>query len=166
MQTLDEIEWLKQKYCYLELNESKLINIYRFLLVWNTFENKLCNNNAEISKSKDILRDCKFSDKINTLNKEIFNYFKNRYVENGEMNGVFDSFEFKVENIKSETKVILLDDNSQEKELALLYIAFRLRKNLVHGEKNVETLYNKNESFKQINIFLINLIDSYQKDLK
>jgi len=43
---------------------------------------------------------------------------------------------------------------------ALLKIAFRLRNNLFHGEKQIEKLYEQNENFKQINLLLMNLIEN------
>ena len=50
--------------------------------------------------------------------------------------------------------------SNQEKMEALLRIAFRLRNNLYHGEKEVSKLYDQNENFKQINRLLMALIDA------
>ena len=47
----------------------------------------------------------------------------------------------------------------KDKIQSILYIAFRLRNNLYHGEKDVSTLYDQNENFKQINLFLMEVID-------
>ena len=74
-------------------------------------------------------------------------------MHDGETTSTFDSFEFKSGDKKDVVKRILLEGESssnQEKMEALLRIAFRLRNNLYHGEKEVSKLYDQNENFKQL----------------
>jgi hypothetical protein len=112
----------------------------------------------------------KLAEKINSiidsnLLNEIFQYFKNRYIENGDANDIFNRFDFGREPASTTYKNFVKDrllkeeTTNQEKLQSLLYIAFRLRNNLFHGSKEVEKLYEQNENFKQINSLLMVIIE-------
>jgi len=92
----------------------------------------------------------------------VFDYFKNRYVTNGQPTDPYKTFEFKSKKIKSDVFGYLSREtpSNEQKLKALLCIAFRLRNNLFHGQKQVDKLYEQNENFKQINLFLMNLIEN------
>lgn len=157
-----EKNWLEKNRFYYQIDEGKLHSILYFSFVWNIYEKELCDKDGKIGMHpKDHSR--KYAEKLNdSLLSDVFNYFKNRYVLNEHPTGYFNTFEFYSEPIKHEVYGCLSNANpsNEEKLQTLLFIAFRLRNNLFHGEKQVEKLYEQNENFKQINKLLMNLIDT------
>lgn len=116
---MNEKKWIKLKYGYDELNNSKINSILYFGLIWSIFEDKVYGNNAQISGSNSLsLKLCSSLEhsskrKITT----IWNYFVDRYVDaNGNTNDIFQSFKFNpnddklfVENaLKKKEKKLLL----------------------------------------------------------
>lgn len=156
-----EKEWLESNRNYVDLNELRLTSIFYFPLIWNIFEKELCNKRAYIKPhAKNISR--KYAALVNAeVLSNVFSYFKERYISDEQETSLFTNFEFQDCEIKKETlKILKSSDNTNILQLkALLYIAFRLRNNLFHGEKDVNKLYEQNENFKQINLLLMALID-------
>lgn len=158
---MSEKEWLKSNRSYVDLDEQQLTSIFYFPLIWNIFEKELCNKNAKIGTHPDNIS----SDYAALIDSEVlsgvFSHFKKRYIRDGKATSLFKNFEFKTPStIKGETFDILNSSDCATLQLkALLYIAFRLRNNLYHGEKEVNKLYEQNENFKQINLLLMALID-------
>lgn len=159
---MDERKWLEQNRFYYQVDETQLQSIFYFSLVWNIYEKELCGKNGKIGDHpKDHSQ--KYPEKIDqNILKGAFDYFKHRYVSDGQPTKHFNTFEFKSEQIKNEVFGYLSSANpsNEEKLKALLCIAFRLRNNLFHGQKQIEKLYEQNENFRQINLFLMNLIGS------
>lgn len=162
---IEEKLWLEQNAFYTELDEEKLKSIFYFTLVWNIFEKECCNKFAKIDIHPMQLSN-EYSERIDiTLLESIFQYFKDRYIEDSEETEIFRDFKFDRNNNENQYKIyvkeILLSESptTKLKIIALLYIAFRLRNNLFHGEKQVERLYDQNENFKQINNLLMAIID-------
>lgn len=163
---MNELEWLKANRYYPEdIDESKLKNIFYFTLIWNLFEKECCNSDAKInSDPKEIAE--KVYDRIETeLLDQVFEYFQNRYVNEGKTNNLFENFKFGKNGndgkvYKEFVKDKLTEDSEQKNKVqALLYIAFRLRNNLYHGIKDVSKLYGQNENFRQINVLMMHIID-------
>ncbi len=152
-----EKEFIESYLKYPILEYDKIDSILYFSLIWNIFEKKYFNKNAKISQVK------KFIENIDSIDagipNDVFNYYKARYIFNSEETYLFKSFEFKSSKYKKITLQLLIEADSEKEKLeALMYIAFRLRNNLFHGEKEVDKLYDQNENFKQMNSFLIKLI--------
>lgn len=156
-----EKEWLKNNRYYYQIDETKLNSIFYFSLIWNIYEKELCGKEGSI-RVHPKQHSAQYAEKINQeLLSQVFDYFHNRYVLNGIRTEKYESFEFKSENIKKEVFEYLTLNKPTVKQMlnALLLIAFRLRNNLFHGEKQVEMLYEQNENFAQINSILTHLID-------
>jgi hypothetical protein len=101
-----------------------------------------------------------------TIVDSVFTYFKDRYFPNGVMDEKFQTFKFgrnenngRIYKEFIQNKLCDSTPSIKDKIQSILYIAFRLRNNLYHGEKDVSTLYDQNENFKQINLFLMEVID-------
>lgn len=159
---MNEKTWLEKNRTYNQVDETQLKSIFYFSLIWNIYEKELCHKFGKISKHP-YQHSQKYAEKIdlNILDGS-FEYFKHRYVLDGQPSNPYMSFEFNSEPIKHEV-FECLSGSSQSKEQklkALLCIAFRLRNNLFHGEKDVDSLYEQNKNFKQINLLLMALIDS------
>jgi len=158
----NEKMWLENNRYYPTLDESKLTSIFYFALIWNLFEKNCCGGNAHINRHAQEIADS-YTEKIMEMLPSIWTHFQTRYVQYGKTTSIFDSFEFKPGDKKEKVKEALLANSTssnQEKVNALLRIAFRLRNNLYHGEKDVSKLYDQNENFKQINRLLMALVDA------
>jgi len=159
-----EVEWLKERYHYSELKYSKISSILYFGIIWSIFEKNVFDNNATINQSG-----AKSSDLAMALNAQdkrkltlIWNYFVDRYTENGVVKESFQYFRFHDNDRRDLVKRCLSKGaaaNYPEKSEAIMRIVFRLRNNLLHGEKDVSNLYGQNNNFKYANKFLILCIE-------
>ena len=162
---MNEKNWIKNKYSYEELNNSKINSILYFGLIWSIFEDEVCENNAQIAKSYLISISLTTDLDVNSKRKItiIWNYFTNRYLdEESNIKQLFSNFKFN----QNDDKQMVIDNlkkkkiaSYQEKSEAIMRIVFRLRNNLLHGEKDVSRLYGQNENFKNANKFLMLLVD-------
>jgi len=158
---VSEKEWLENNRYYEKIDDSKLYSIFYFSLIWNIFEKELCDKDGRISVHPTKLS-TRYAEKANKDHvSNIFGYFQDRYVLNENKTEKYQSFEFKSVDIKNEVfECLIIDKPTVEQKLkTLLQIAFRLRNNLFHGEKQVAILYEQNENFRQINLLLTHLID-------
>lgn len=150
-------QWIKNRYTYTEFDGRKIKNILHFSLIWNIFERACCQCNAQINQSHSIAENLQH-ESIPSLDKTWI-YFKNRYVENASLTTTFNSFIFKQNNGKETVERILLSASPSKKEKieALLRIIFRLRNNLMHGEKEPQIFYEQDKNFKHANTFLMDI---------
>lgn len=159
-----EKNWIKSKFYYSELKSFKINSILYFGLIWSIFEDEVCSNFAKIDNSRSLSLKL-----VNTLDSKskaniskIWNYFTDRYInKNGNVEPIFVNFKFNQNDDKAFVEYALRKKNKasyEEKSEAILRIIFRLRNNLLHGEKDVSQLYRQNDNFKNANKFLILLI--------
>jgi len=160
-----EKQWLESNRYYGELDESKLTSIFYFTLIWNLFESECCNKFARIDIHPQQLA-TKYSEGLDSsMMNEVWRHFQHRYIKKGKPSRLFKDFVFKSNDKKDWVEVVLKANDAasrQDKMEALLRIAFRLRNNLYHGEKDVRKLYEQNENFRQINRLLMALIEAKQ----
>lgn len=160
-QEITEKDWLRSYYNNVE--ETELTSILYFTLIWNVFEKECCGNEAKVNDDAPALAE-HYGGKLKGSLANTWSYFRGRYVQNnGEMSRSFESFKFNRNDNKPWVSAILRlneDASAAEKLEALLRIAFRLRNNLYHGEKNIRTLSEQNENFRHMNQLLMNLIDT------
>jgi hypothetical protein len=150
-------QWIKNRYTYTEFDGRKIKNILHFSLVWNIFERACCQCNAQIKQSHSIAENLQ-NESIPSL-KKTWIYFQNRYVQSNQLTGTFNSFNFNDNDRKEWVGEILLSNlPSQEQKIeALLRIIFRLRNNLMHGEKEPQIFYEQDKNFKHANTFLMDI---------
>ncbi|BDY12476.1 hypothetical protein [Hydrogenimonas cancrithermarum] len=162
---MNEAKWIMNKYSYQELKSTKIQSILYFGLIWSIFEDEVCRNNAKISDSRILA--LKLMENITLSVKRkislIWNYFYERYTyENGDIKEIFINFKFNSNDDKEFVTYALQKRKNasyEEKTEALLRIIFRLRNNLLHGEKDVSKLYEQNNNFKYANKFLMLMVD-------
>ena len=160
--TIDRIK--EQLTCYEDSNnflQSRRF-LFEFAVIWNIFEKKKVRNHASIFDVSDFVERLPSIDNINI--NEIFEYFKNRYTNNPNYANLFEALRWrdKEKDKKDETHRILLDKDSIDKDKikAVLYIIFRLRNNLFHGEKSILTIDQQRETFNLVNSFLLDVIET------
>lgn len=158
-----ELEWVKNKYNYLEFDENRIRHILYFGIIWNIFEKECCNNDARICQSDQIA--LKLSPITIPLLDDICMYFYTRYIKDGQATRKFVDFKFHSSARKDRVEAILKKNTQStqvEKIEALLIIVFRLRNNLYHGEKTPDIFYEQDENFKYANQLLMIIIDNYK----
>lgn len=159
---LDRIK--KQLTCYEDSNnflQSRRF-LFEFAVIWNIFEKKKMRNHASIFDVSDLVDGLQNIENINVT--EIFEYFKNRYKNNHDHLNLFEALRWRrsERTQKDETHRILILENPIDKDKikAVLYIIFRLRNNLFHGEKNILTIDQQRETFNLVNSFLLDILET------
>ena len=130
--------------------------LLEFLILWNLFEKRLFNNRFSITEAirKDV--------KVSSASLDVaFDYFKKRYIENGQTNSKFDALSFRRNDKKSNVVNILcgVSDVILNRRTAVQIIIYRLRNNLFHGLKEVETLSSNKATFLIVNEFLLSCLE-------
>ena len=130
--------------------------LLEFLILWNLFEKRLFNNRFSITEA--IRKDVKVSSA--SLDATLA-YFKKRYIENGQTNSKFDALSFRRNDKKSNVVNILcgVSDVILNRRTAVQIIIYRLRNNLFHGLKEVETLSSNKSTFLIVNEFLLSCLE-------
>ena len=136
---------------------------WTFLILWNLFECRLFDTSFSVSKAlaKNLIVP-------EGVLKEAMEYFKTRYVEDGKTNGKFDKLNFRQDKSgkdidkKSHVMNVLLGTKDDEltDSAAILCIVYRLRNNLFHGLKSVESFPNQEVTFKVVNNFLLSCLEN------
>lgn len=153
------IEWINEKFGT-EFTEEQLINVKDFSLLWNIFENLVCGNRCNVNRLEEKLNPIAFQ--IADF-QENFEYFQNRYIENGTTNGRFEHLNFRNGDRKEFVANVLLGNENitSAKVLALTIIVYRFRNNLFHGLKNFIQIDQQEENFRNANQILKNILTHY-----
>ncbi len=157
--TIDLIQWINSRYGTNHTDED-ISPVRDFTLLWNIFEREVCDRSFRI----EIVRRLINENNIQYENfRENYEYFFNRYVTNGQTNERFNSLNLRENDRPQFVQETLLDPNSNEshKILTCIIIVYRLRNNLFHGNKYIETINNQKENLiNAINILVsfLNLI--------
>lgn len=153
------VNWINQNFG-IQLDANDLESIKDFALIWNIFERFVCNNNFTIAAvEQSILQKHLQSADF----QEQFDYFKNRYIENGQSNNRFDNLHFRANDRKDFVRQVLLANNNtlQDMALAMSIIVYRFRNNFFHGIKDIQVINEQRTNFEQANSFLKSLLNYY-----
>jgi len=152
-------QWLNDKYGT-NFSEDDLKNIKDFSLIWNVFEDNLCENNFSIQRLQQDLENRKIDVSLFT---DHLTYFKNRYTENGAFTNRFQFLYFRPNDRQKLVEDVLLgtDTNPNNIILAIAIIVYRFRNNLFHGLKEIQHIDQQNNNFETANSFLTTLIDNF-----
>ncbi len=162
----DEAKWFGHYIGNVTIDFEKLDNIRNFVLFWSLFESIVCENTANVRSICDIVDELSKKVELSLEDyKHIYDYFRNRYTESGEVNDKFHDLKFRTRDKKELVEEVLKSEDSEVTEIvkALLIIVYRLRSNLFHGRKDVKDLYYQTENFKIANELLAKLIEKYGK---
>lgn len=162
----DAIEWINRFFQgAANLNFDQLRPILCFSLIWNLFETKACRRQA----NKDsIRRSVDYADESGRLRREKYqtylDFFRNRYLENGTIETAFNRLMMTDHTSQSAVRRALIGETHDLNNIvyALLLIALRIRNNLFHGNKDVETLPRQTELFVVVN----SLLATYLEDIE
>lgn len=125
-----------------------------FLILWSLFEKEFCNTNANKPKLKEIAKN-NYNRFNKIILKEVFAGMAKRY----EDEKCFKDLRFSSEAIKIGVKNMLDNDTAtdEEKLRVILYIIYRYRNNLFHGNKKLQ-LCKQKENFERSYQVLIELL--------
>lgn len=133
--------------------------IFNFAMIWNLFEDRCMGKKAQISKVNNLVESLI---SINNLEVDaIFDYFKDRYKVADNIYNTESLLWRRNENTYRNFVIEKFRDTQcshQDKIKAVLYIIFRLRNNLFHGEKDIAIINEQKRTFVLVNKFLMDLI--------
>ncbi|NWL16372.1 hypothetical protein FHG08_11785 [Pseudoalteromonas sp. Scap03] len=129
---LDDIELVAPGVSDLSQNEHEALQ--RFTLLWSLFEAQKLDERASVRK---------ISEKIDLLDveldwfKEQLDYFKNRYIDEGNSNHHYDNLHLRPNDNPKRVLSVLKGENSDAKDqlITCLTIVYRFRNNFFHGVK-------------------------------
>jgi hypothetical protein len=145
-------EWINNRFGT-NFSENDLSSVKDFSLLWNVFENIVCDNNCSVNRLSERLNPIVF-DLAKFENN--LNYFKNRYISDGETNERFNHLNFRNNDRRELVADVLLGNNNDNSEsiLALAIIVYRFRNNLFHGLKQMEFIDQQKGNFDNANMVL------------
>jgi hypothetical protein len=146
------VNWINHRFG-INLDENDLVSIKDFSLIWNIFENSVCNNHYSVQQVGQTIASRLFN--IADFQPQL-DYFKNRYVANGATNTRFDNLHFRANDRKESVRQVLLEQVNTVPEiiLALMIIVGRFRNNLFHGIKDIQVIDQQKTNFDNANAFL------------
>jgi len=160
-------QWLKANaHGYSDLTLPEVAAINEFCLLWSFFEEWVLENNASVGEIKAKVAEAAT---ISILELQPFNgaleYFKARYFADGKATHYFDGLRFQGKNsarIDVENVLCGTDAGNAEALAALLIIIYRLRNNLLHGEKWSYRVKDQLGNFTNANIVLMGAMDLFR----
>jgi hypothetical protein len=132
-----------------------------FTVLWNLFEERLCQPQADIPAFERLARQFG-GDPLTHQMTAAYEFWLNRYIEQGTTNLRFDEL-FVRPNGKPRTAATLCDPNSNSNErfLGLLTVTYRLRNNLFHGGKRIETLNDQRGNLETASRLLATVMEHF-----
>lgn len=163
----DAIQWINRYFRgAVELDFDHLRPILCFSLIWNLFETHACRRHATPESIKSSVD---HADQSRRLRRDRYDrylqFFKQRYVqEDRNLELVFDALLMTDARAKEVVRRTLLDEaqDLNNHVYALLLIAHRIRNNLFHGNKEVESLPRQIDLFSEVNA----LLSTYLEDIE
>lgn len=153
-------EWINDRFGT-NFSEVDLSSVKDFSLIWNVFENVVCQNNFSIARTEEVIKNSLID---STEFNSYLEYFKNRYVSNGTFTNRFQYLHFRNNDRRNLVEDILLGNNTKNNDiiLALLIIVYRYRNNLFHGIKRIQEIDKQRENFENANGVLKTLLNHFQ----
>lgn len=152
-------EWINDRFGT-NFIEADLSSVKDFSLIWNVFENVVCQKNFSIVRTLEGLEN-------RIIDSAEFNsylqYFQNRYVSNGTFTNRFQYLHFRPNDRRNLVEEVLLGNNTNNNEiiLALVIIVYRYRNNLFHGIKRIQEIDRQRENFENANGVLKTLLNHF-----
>lgn len=142
-------EWINDRFDT-NFTEVDLLSVKDFSLIWNVFENVVCQNNFSIARTEEGIKN-KIID--STEFNSYLKYFKNRYVSNVTFTDRFQYLHFRNNDRRNLVEDVLLGNNTDNNDiiLALIIIVYRYRNNLFHGIKRIQEIDQQRENFENAN---------------
>jgi hypothetical protein len=163
LDNFDAFEWIDSYFARrARLDYDKLRPVLCFSLIWNLFESVACGRQASPTSIRDAVDRAGDSGRLKQATyAKYVDYFRERYLHDGNIDHVFAVLF--MDHARSQTVVrgVLLGEMNDLNNIvyALLLIAHRIRNNLFHGNKGIETLHTQTELFRVINRLLATFLE-------
>lgn len=163
----DEIEWIMTFFDNsVDLRIEGIDRVRNFLLLWNLFETFACNKQADINSISLAVEAINAREAIQSeLLADHLAYFADRYFNaDGSQKEIFNGLKFRNRATDQAAKEAVLrtlikqETNPKENLKSLLFILYRFRNNLFHGEKEVIRLNGQIENFIVANDLLTKVL--------
>lgn len=160
-------QWLvRQPWGYGQLEADERQAIRDFAVLWSLFEGMLLGKYASFGKLAALVEALHDAHPVaNDRLDEAFAYFSGRYTGGADQDRLFRGLRF-AKGWPAEFVLRALRDvdcSAAERTSALLFIVYRLRNNLFHGEKWTDKLRGQRDNFHQANMTMIAVIEAAQE---
>ena len=162
----DTLDWINHRLAgRAHLDSEQLSPILHFSLIWNLFETVACNRMASPTNIRRSVREAYDSDVLDVAKYQLYvEYFRERYLRNEPVQNIFTRLVMTNEESRRVVQMALVDGagNAYDIVYALLLIAHRIRNNLFHGNKRLESLPAQTELFLAVNRLLSDYIEDIE----
>lgn len=164
---IDELQWIMDFFGNgVDLNIDGIDRVRNFSLLWNIFETYACNKNADINKISTAVDMINERQPIDAgLFPEHIDYFSKRYFnEDLSPKEIFEGLKFRQGETDQYAKQMVTEtltgvtESPSENLKSLLFILYRFRNNLFHGEKKVVRLNGQIDNFIVANDILTKVL--------
>lgn len=151
------LDWINQRF-NINLQSEDLESIRDFSLMWNLYEKMTCNSNYNLQRITNFVNNRNFQ--IQDF-QEFIGYFRNRYVENGQLNGRYPHLHLRNSDNPQMVEDVLLERNTNTNDIIVVCstIIYRFRNNLFHGIKDVARINHQRINFEAANSFMRRLLE-------
>lgn len=163
IEPFDELDWTMSFFDNaIDLHIEEIDRVRNFVFLWNIFETFGCNKHCDINSIGAIVEEINNRELIqNESFATYIDYFSNRYYNpNGDTNYSVEGLQFRAsnndQNAKKQVIAVLTRQQTEPKEVlkALLFILYRFRNNLFHGNKEIVKLDTQIDNFISANSIL------------
>lgn len=162
----NEINWLSDYFeDQITYSTSEIESIRNFVLIWNIFESVAGNRSMSIREIDRLVGRLANRNMLQLHDfQEFIEYARQAYDFERE---AIEFLNLRRNGQEVERLVIAFLDG-RERRLpqmvrALLYITYRMRNNLMHGEKNILTIDTQNADFNLVNKLLAKILDLHKE---
>ena len=162
----NEINWLGRYFeGQITYSTSEIESIRNFVLIWNIFESVAGNRSMSVREIDNLVDRLEHR---NMLHRHDFQEF----IEYARQAYEFEKDEIEFLNLRRSgqevERLVINFLEGRENRLpqivrALLYITYRMRNNLMHGEKNMLTIDTQNADFNLVNKLLAKVLDLHKE---
>jgi len=165
--SFDAIAWINSYFRgSIQLDFEQLRPILCFSLIWNLFETHACRRNATLHSIKQSVDHAHESSRLRRERYEThLAFFRNRYLQpERTIDWFFDHLMLTDHKAQEVVRRTLLGDseNLNSDVYALLLIAHRIRNNLFHGNKELESLPRQIPLFHAVNALLATYLEDIE----
>jgi hypothetical protein len=116
--------------------------VSNFTLIWNLFEGVLCNNHARTQAFENLAIEIAQRALHSVEIEDCVRFWSHRYLTDTDFNNLFQSLNFRPRDLREHVEAVLRREKNDLRSqlLAVMIIIYRLRNNLFHGLKTIDTL--------------------------
>jgi hypothetical protein len=158
----DAFAWIRDYFAVLvDLDYDELRPVLSFSLIWNLFETLACHRNADATRIRRAVDAAHRHEPLDQAKyMKYVDYFRERYLSDGDLQGMFGVLIMRDQESQFVVRRVLLGETKDTDNIVygLLLIAHRIRNNLFHGNKGIETLPRQTDLFCVVNRLLTEFI--------